>query len=184
MNLYLRLFILMIKAFCTRQYSLPMDTVVSEFRVLPNDLDLNLHMNNGRYLTIMDLGRLDLLRRNGILLPALRRKWFPIVGEIQVMFFRPIGLLQKYSLHSKIEFVDDKWFVLSQVFKCGDKVMATGLIRGLLRGPEGNINPIEILKLSPRYKHGLQFNPIDPSARVWAEQVDQARRQQKSYSAD
>mgnify|MGYP003290859366 CR=1 FL=1 len=29
------------------------------FRVLPNDCDVNLHMNNGRYWTIMDLGRAD-----------------------------------------------------------------------------------------------------------------------------
>ena len=38
---------------------------VVRFRVWPNDLDTNLHMNNGRYLTLMDLGRLDLLLRNG-----------------------------------------------------------------------------------------------------------------------
>ena len=30
-------------------------------RVWPNDLDTNAHMNNGRYLTLMDLGRFDLM---------------------------------------------------------------------------------------------------------------------------
>ena len=37
------------------------------FRVLPTDLDVNLHMNNGRFLQIMDLARIDWLLRTGIL---------------------------------------------------------------------------------------------------------------------
>ena len=32
-------------------------------RVLPNDLDLLWHMNNGRYLSLMDQGRVDLMVR-------------------------------------------------------------------------------------------------------------------------
>ncbi len=36
------------------------------FRVLPTDLDVLGHMNNGVYLSIMDLGRMDLLQRSGI----------------------------------------------------------------------------------------------------------------------
>ena len=28
---------------------------VLSFRVMPGDLDVNLHMNNGRYLTLMDM---------------------------------------------------------------------------------------------------------------------------------
>jgi hypothetical protein len=35
------------------------------FRVLPGDLDVNVHLNNGRYLALMDLGRFDLLIRAG-----------------------------------------------------------------------------------------------------------------------
>jgi len=36
------------------------------FRVLPTDLDVLGHMNNGVYLSIMDLGRMDLLQRSGV----------------------------------------------------------------------------------------------------------------------
>jgi acyl-CoA thioesterase FadM len=35
-------------------------------RVLPNDIDINLHMNNGRYLTICDLTRVDMFIRTGL----------------------------------------------------------------------------------------------------------------------
>jgi len=32
-------------------------------RVWPNDLDLNMHTNSGRYVSFMDVGRIDLLAR-------------------------------------------------------------------------------------------------------------------------
>ena len=38
----------------------PTDASTVHFLVWPNDLDMNRHMNNGRYLTLMDLGRFDL----------------------------------------------------------------------------------------------------------------------------
>ena len=36
---------------------------ILDLRVLPNDLDINLHMNNDRYLTICDLTRVDMFIR-------------------------------------------------------------------------------------------------------------------------
>ena len=35
-------------------------------RVWFNDLDINFHMNNGRYMTICDLTRVDLFVRSGL----------------------------------------------------------------------------------------------------------------------
>jgi hypothetical protein len=52
MNLILR----MIKVLVAALFGQPLgilDSSVLTFRVWPNDLDINLHMNNGRYLTIM-----------------------------------------------------------------------------------------------------------------------------------
>ena len=44
------------------------------FRVSPGDIDVNRHMNNGRYLTIMDLGRIDVLIRTGLWREMNRQK--------------------------------------------------------------------------------------------------------------
>jgi len=56
-TLYLRLLILLI-----RLIGLPRRWLFEEsrvgFRVLPTGCDVNLHMNNGRYLAFMDQGRL------------------------------------------------------------------------------------------------------------------------------
>ena len=42
-----------------------MDTCVTPFRVLPTDLDLLGHVNNGVYFQLMDLGRVDFMLRSG-----------------------------------------------------------------------------------------------------------------------
>ena len=44
----------------------PLGTSVLGFLVWPNDLDVNVHMNNGRFLSIMDLGRFDLSFRTDL----------------------------------------------------------------------------------------------------------------------
>lgn len=66
MNLYLRMLILFIKFRWKPPLDL-MDKSILKFYVLPNDLDINMHMNNGRFNSIMDLGRADIMLRTGLL---------------------------------------------------------------------------------------------------------------------
>ena len=55
-NLYLRLLkSLFLLPFVRRQALLGSGRIA--FRAWPNDCDINLHLNNGRYLTFMVLGR-------------------------------------------------------------------------------------------------------------------------------
>ena len=55
MNLILRMIKVLVAALFGQRLGV-LDSSILTFRVWPNDLDINLHMNNGRYLTIMDLG--------------------------------------------------------------------------------------------------------------------------------
>ncbi len=58
MNLYLRLFLLGLRLRlppCDRAAALAVTEARTPFRVLPTDLDTLMHVNNGRYLTLMDL---------------------------------------------------------------------------------------------------------------------------------
>ncbi|HWD62682.1 MAG TPA: thioesterase family protein, partial [Humibacter sp.] len=56
------------------------DVAVTKFRVLPTDLDILRHMNNGVYLSIFDIGRFDMLRRNGVWQIFADRGWYPVVA--------------------------------------------------------------------------------------------------------
>lgn len=144
MSLFLRLFWVLWCA--TRKSKLrPLDHSIVHFRVWPTDLDLNRHMNNGRYLTIMDLGRLDLLARTGLVRLARINKWVPIVGFVSVRFRRPLHLFQAYELHTWITHWDEKWFYVRQEFRIGQQIYASAWLKGLLRHRRGPIAPREIL---------------------------------------
>jgi len=82
MNLWLRLLWLLLTARRRGPVSLPRESSTLNFRVWPHDLDLSFHLNNGRYLTLMDLGRLDTMVRSGLWREVMRHKWTPIASAI------------------------------------------------------------------------------------------------------
>jgi len=143
MNLYFRFCFVVVAALFRRRLK-TLDESVIDFRVWLTDLDVNLHMNNGRYLAIMDLGRIDLMLRTGLGRVALRRKWSPMVGSATIRFRRPLDPFQRFQLCSRILCWDDKWFFIEQRFERGGELIALGLIKGLLRGRERNIPTGEI----------------------------------------
>lgn len=87
------------------------------FRVWPTDLDLSLHMNNGRYLTLMDLGRLDFLVRTGLWRPLLRHRWTPIASGIAIRFRREVLLFDKVHLETRLMTWSDVTVVMEQVIR-------------------------------------------------------------------
>lgn len=138
MNLYLRLLLVLIRAlFKPRMATL--DTSVLRFYVLPNDLDLHRHMNNGRYLSIMDLGRADLMLRTGIFSLVYKNNWIPVVGTVHMRYRRPLKLFQAFELQTRIVYWDDKWVFIEQCIISRGKICAQGTIQGLIRAREGNV---------------------------------------------
>ncbi len=122
-----------------------LETSVLEFRVFPNDLDINFHMNNGRYLTLMDLGRLDLVVRTGLGKEALRQRWRPIVGSAFINFRKELNPFQKFRLESRILGWEGRWFYIQQRFYRGDVLCAEGIVRALIADKEGSMEAQRIL---------------------------------------
>jgi acyl-CoA thioesterase FadM len=116
MNLWFRLFWLLVTARSRGHLDLPRESSQLDFRVWPHDLDLSLHMNNGRYLTLMDLGRLDVMVRSGLWRQVLRHKWTPIASAITVRFQRELRPFQKFRLDTKLLCWDASLVVMEQTF--------------------------------------------------------------------
>jgi len=146
MNLLFRLFWIIVESFFRKRLH-PLAESVLHLRVLPNDLDLNFHMNNGRFLSIMDLGRLDLLIRTDLAKALLKHRWQPLVGAVNVRYKQSLMPFQKYRLHTKVIGWDEKWFYIEQRFARGNRTIAVGLVKALFRGERRNIRPDECLKL-------------------------------------
>jgi acyl-CoA thioesterase FadM len=146
MNLLGRLLLVVLRALRYRPGAfLPLAEARLRFHVMPHDLDFNLHVNNARYLSLMDLGRVDLLNRMGMLSLAFRGRWIPILGGVNIRYYRPLFLFQGFDLVTRIVGWDAKWFFLEQRFEREGKSIATAYARALVRGPAGSLPSAEIL---------------------------------------
>jgi len=136
MNLYIRVLLVFIGSFFRPGIKSVLETSILTFRVLPNDLDFNMHMNNGRYMTLMDLGRFDLVLRAGLMKTMLKQKSVPILGAAQIRFRLPLLPFQKYELHTRIVAWDNKWAFIEQKFIIADggskqgAVAAVAVVKG------------------------------------------------------
>lgn len=135
MNLYFRLLMVVLHALRAAKLAVLTDVSRVRLRVYPNDLDNNGHMNNGRYLTIMDLGRLDLVMRTGLLKTMLDRKLAPTLASAQIRFRMQLLPFQPFDLETRVVCWDDKWVYMEQrfLFVNGPKagaVAAIALVKG------------------------------------------------------
>lgn len=77
-------------------------------RVLPTDIDIAMHINNGMYFSLMDLGRFDLMVRAGIWDKMRRRGWSPVVSGETIAFRKSLQLWQRYTIETRIIGLDSK----------------------------------------------------------------------------
>jgi acyl-CoA thioesterase FadM len=116
MNLWLRLLWVALAGWLGRRLDLPAEPSHLTFRVWFHDLDPFRHMNNGRYLTLMDLGRTDLMVRSGLARAAFAQKWTPIASAVVIRFRREMRLFQKFQLVTRIIWWDERQSVIEQAF--------------------------------------------------------------------
>jgi YbgC/YbaW family acyl-CoA thioester hydrolase len=132
------------------------------FRVLPTDLDVLRHVNNGVYLSLMDLARLDLMVRAGLAPKARAHGWYPVVVGVSVSFRRSLTLLQRFEIETRVMTWDNRTFLVEQVFFRGPEPIAHALVRArFLARDSSRVTPADVLSLV-----GVEESP--PQAPEWA----------------
>jgi acyl-CoA thioesterase FadM len=144
-NLYLRLLWLLLRLPFTRRRDI-FDAARLAFRVLPTDCDLNFHMNNGRYLTFMDLGRVHLLAQTGLLRVVFRQRWAPVLSAAEISFVRPLAPLARFHLVTRMMTWDEKYFYLEQRFEHRGALMAVAMVKGLFLAGRNRVPTAEVLE--------------------------------------
>ncbi|PXW64192.1 thioesterase family protein [Methylobacterium sp. B4] len=131
MNLWLRLFWLIATAWRRPALVLPDGVSRLRFRVWPHDIDTSMHLNNGRYWTLMDLGRTDLLIKSGLWRPVLRRGWTPVVSTGQIRFRRELRPFQAFDLETRLMHWDDTQVVIEHrlIIREANLVAAIALVQ-------------------------------------------------------
>lgn len=161
-----------IPALALRQHLWPLEPlgVLEEdrlkMRVWPNDIDLNLHLNNARYLNLMDFGRTHLLARTRLLSHILRARWKPLVGAVWITYRRSLPVFSAFTLSSRLVCWDERWFYIEQTFAVRESRVAVGWVKGILRDARGNVEPQRVIDhVTP----GLVSPPMPESIATWNE---------------
>ena len=138
--------------------------------VLPNDLDTYGHINNGVYLTIMDLGRLDQGLRTGIWQDWKKRGWYPVVVNATISFRKSLQPWQKYTLETKVIGWDEVAYFIEQRFVRNGEIYAKAIMRGrFLKRSWGTVTPDEVMHAHGGWPGG---DPKLPKwVKDWAESV-------------
>ena len=165
MNLYLRLLIVLLRLIGLPRRG-PLEESRVAFRVLPNDCDVNLHMNNGRYLSFMDLGRLHLVAQIGLLPVIFRRRWRAALGAAEINFIRALAPFQKFELVTRLVTWDEKYAYMEQRFESEGVLCAHAFVKGLFLDRDGKVaNSTVVAAIG----HAGAPPPMPDELRIWAE---------------
>lgn len=116
------------------------------FRVRPLDLDILGHMNNGRYLSVMDLARMDLMVRSGLWRRLRAGGIYPVLVAEAIQFRRSLQPWERYEIETTLPGWDQRDFFGVQRFQRVDgEVVATAVIRArFLRREPGSPRPVSV----------------------------------------
>lgn len=127
--MWIRFIKLLIKwVFFTKEEDILKEKKLS-FRVGPTDIDYNLHLNNAKYLSFMDLGRFDLTFKSGLAKHLIKNKWKVMAAAVNIIYRKQIGPFEKFDLVTKILCWDEKWFYIEQDFMTSKGVAAKAIVK-------------------------------------------------------
>src|SRR5579884_1780374 len=101
MNMILRLLWIYLCAH-VRPACHPLGPCLTPFMVLPTDLDIFRHVNNGIYFSIMDLARVDMIVRSGLLKVMRKARLRPVVAAETIRFRRSLTLFQRFNVETRV----------------------------------------------------------------------------------
>jgi acyl-CoA thioesterase FadM len=94
----------------------------------------------------MDLGRVWLLACIGLLRPAFRRRWAPVLSAAEISFLRPITPFARFELATRLLGWDEKYFYIEQRFVAGGRLCAIAHVKGLFLSRHGRVPSDKVLE--------------------------------------
>lgn len=173
MHLLLRTLLMLFTSAKRRPLSV-WDSSSVTLRVLPTDIDIAMHVNNGMYFSLMDLGRFDLLVRSGTWQKMRRRGWTPVAAGETIAFRRSLQLWQRYTIETRIIGLDAKAIYFEQRMVVEGEIYARAYIATRLVSKGGPVTQAEILAEFgqppaglelPEWIHGWRQDTALPGAR-------------------
>ena len=90
------------------------DVHVSHHICWPWDLDTFAELNNGRTLTLFDLGRFGLAQRTGVTDVLRKHKWGLTTAGASTRYRHRIKVFERIEMRSKLVFWDERFLYIEQ----------------------------------------------------------------------
>ncbi len=135
----------------------PGEVHVSRHICWPWDLDMWRELNNGRTLTLYDLGRIPMAHRAGLIRVLRENRWAMAVAGVSVRYRKRVRGFERLEMRSRLLGWDARFFYLEQGLwnRAGD-CAGHALYRMAVTGPGGIVTPGEVtsaLGLEPESPH-------------------------------
>ncbi len=138
------------------------DTHVSHHVCWPQDIDVWMELNNGRTLTLYDLGRCVLFQRTGVFAAMRARSWGGTVAGSSVRYRRRVRLFDRIEMRTRIVGWDARFFYVEQsMWRQGDCTSHV-LLRTAVVGADGMVAMAEAAA-------ALGANPAGPVLPDWVQ---------------
>ncbi|MEO1139354.1 MAG: acyl-CoA thioesterase [Pseudomonadota bacterium] len=139
----------------------PLDTHVSRHICLPWDIDLWMELNNGRTLTLYDLGRIPMAYRAGLVQALKTNRWGLTMAGASVRYRRRIRMFETVEMRTRVVWWDDKFIYIEQSMWKSDGDCANHIVyRSAVTGERGIVPPSEVMEV-------LKLKIDRPKAPTW-----------------
>jgi YbgC/YbaW family acyl-CoA thioester hydrolase len=146
----------------------PLGPCRTRFRVWPTDIDVLFHVNNGVYLSMLDVARVDFLLRARVAGALRARRFYPVVAAQTIRYRRSLRLFDAFEVETRILGWDEHALVLSHNYSRDGEIVAEAVVRWVFlsrRGPK--VSAAEVLEL---FGVRTASPELPPFVRIWNEQ--------------
>lgn len=102
-------------------------------------------LNNGRTLTLFDLGRLPLFRRTGMWRATRQKRWALTMAGTSVRYRRRVRAFDRLTMVSGFSGRDSRFFYITQSFWRDGEATTSALYRAAVTSPDGIVPPQTVL---------------------------------------
>ena len=142
------------------------DESVIRTRVGITDIDINNELNNGRHLTLLDLGRTDLVARSGGLRELIKRRWGLAVGGASIRYRHRVPAWSRVTIRTQMLCHDQRWFYFQQKIELGERTCSAALVRAGVVARGRLVEAPEVLEAL----HEPEWNPPIPDwVQAWVD---------------
>lgn len=138
----------------------PDGTHVSTHRCWPWDIDPWIELNNGRTLTLYDLGRLPMAMRNGAIKIMRENRWSIAVAGVSVRYRRRIKAFQRFTMITRTLGWDDRFIYMEQSIWSRGECANNMLLRGAITSDKGIVTPAHFMVAGGE-------DPVSPPLPAW-----------------